>query len=309
MIERGPQSGGAALLLVLWAITVVSFAVLWMADVVNLELETTISDSAGLRARQIAVSGVALGLHPRVKRDDAALLNRDFGSGERMEVRIRGEGARFNINQLLRQQDRITMVNLFTLWGLSADEADALIDKLTDWVDEDAFRTGFHGAELGEYQAIGISDAPANRPFRSVQEMARVIGMENLAAVKPDWAESFTIFGDGRIDINEAEADILQAATGIAPEMVEGILQQRRGSDGIEPSEDDFRFEDVRQVGGWLSASTLPADQVLGKLTTESAVKRIDSRGIVGDRSRRISVVAGTAEGESASTYLLWEEK
>jgi hypothetical protein len=84
---------GAALLLVLWAITVISFAVLWAANVVNLELETTISDSAGLRARQIAVSGVALGLHPQVKREDTELLNRDFGAGERMEVRVRGEGA------------------------------------------------------------------------------------------------------------------------------------------------------------------------------------------------------------------------
>jgi len=309
MIKTRFRSDGAALLLVLWAITVVSFAVLWMADVVNLELETTISDSAGLRARQIAISGVSLGLHPQVKREDTELLNRDFGAGERMEVRIRGEGARFNINQLIKEQDRMTLLNLFTLWGLSADEANGLIDKLTDWIDEDEFRTGFNGAELGEYQAIGIADAPANRPFRSVQEMARVIGMENLAAVKPDWAESFTIFGDGRIDVNEAGAEVLQAATGVTPEMVEGILQQRRGSDGIEPSEDDFRFEDVRQLAGWLSASTLPAEQVLARLTTESTVKRIDSRGIVGERSRRISVVAATGEGESASTYLLWEEK
>jgi type II secretory pathway component PulK len=308
-MKHQATNGGAALLLVLWAITVVSFAVLWAADVVNLELETTISDSAGLRARQIAISGVSLGLHPQVKREDTELLNRDFGAGERMEVRIRGEGARFNINQLLKEQDRITLLNLFTLWGLSADESNSVIDKMTDWIDEDEFRTGFNGAELGEYQAIGIADAPANRPFRSVQEMGRVIGMENLAAIKPDWAESFTIFGDGKIDVNEAEAEVLQAATGVTPEMVAGILQQRRGSDGIEPSEDDFRFEDVRQLAGWLSASTLPAEQVLAKLTTESTVKRIDSRGIVGDRSRRISVVAATGEGESASTYLLWEEK
>ena len=75
------RPSGAALLLVLWAITVISFAVLWMANVVNLELETTVSDSAGLRARQIAVSGVALGLHPQVKRDDTELLNRDYYRG------------------------------------------------------------------------------------------------------------------------------------------------------------------------------------------------------------------------------------
>ena len=101
----------------------------------------------------------------------------------------------------------------------------------------------------------------------------------------------------------------MQAATGTTPEMVAGILQQRRGDDGIEPSEDDMRFEDIRQVAGWLAGSTLPIEQVLGKLTTESTVKRIDSRGMVGDRSRRISVVAGSGEDGSGTTYLLWEEK
>jgi general secretion pathway protein K len=308
-MTHGHPSRGAALLLVLWAITVVSFAVLWMANVVNLELETTVSDSAGLRARQIAVSGVAIGLHPQVEREDTDLLNRDFGAGERMEVRIRGEGARFNINQLIRQQDRMTLLNLFILWGLSADEANPLIDKLIDWVDEDDFRTGFGGAEMAEYELAGIPDAPANRPFRSVREMARVLDMEKVAAVKPDWYESFTIFGDGLIDVNEANAEVLQAATGITPEMAEGILQQRRGPDNIEPSEDDFRFEDVAQVAGWLGGSTLPAEQVAAKLTTESSVKRIDSRGIVGERSRSISVVADSGEGGEGTTYLLWEEK
>jgi type II secretory pathway component PulK len=262
-----------------------------------------------LRARQIAVSGVALGLHPQVKREDTELLNRDFGAGERMEVRIRGEGARFNINQLIQQQDRITMVNLLTLWGLNPDEANALIDKWTDWTDEDEFRTGFGGAERGDYEALGIANAPANRPFRSVSEMARVLGMEELANLKPDWADSFTIFGDGKIDVNEADAGVLQAATGVVPEMVEGILQQRRGPDGIEPSEDDFRFEDVSQLAGWIAGSMLPPDQVLAKLATESSVKRIDSRGIVGERSRLISVVAASGDGGEGNTYLLWEEK
>lgn len=300
---------GAALLLVLWAITVVSFAVLWMADLVHLELETTVSESAGLRARQIAVSGVALGLHPQVKRDDTGLLNRDFGAGERVQVLIRGEGGRFNINRLIAQQDRITMLNLFTLWGLKADEANSLIDKLTDWTDEDDFRTGFGGAERSEYEAAGIPDAPANRPFRSVREMARVLEMEKVAALKPDWAESFTIFGDGLIDVNEADAEVLQAAAGITPEMAQGILQQRRGSDGIEPSQDDMPFDDVGQAAGWLAGSTLPLPQVTAKLTTESPVKRIDSRGFVGERSWQISVVAASGEGGEGTTYLLWEEK
>ena len=306
-MNRPAARSGAALLLVLWAIAVVSFAVLWLADVVNLELQGATSSSAGLRARQIALSGVAIGLHPQTKPEDYDLLNRDLEGGDRMEVRIRGEGARLNINRLLQKQDRITLKNLFMLWGLTDTEVDTLIDKLIDWTDEDDFRL-INGAERSDYLVQGINDAPPNRPFRSVAEMARVPGMELIAEAKPDWAERFTVFGDGRVDVNEADAEILQAATGLTPEMVEGILQQRRGSDGIEGTEDDFRFESVEQVSGWARGGTMPWEMMKPKLTTESPVKRIDSRGIVGDRSRRISVVASSNRDGGATTYLLWEE-
>ena len=299
---------GAALLLVLWAIAVLSFAVLWVADLVGLELESGAAGAKRLAARQIALSGVALGLHPQVTREDVALLNQDLDDGGKMRVRIRGEGARFNINALLAEQDRITLKNLFILWGLSNDEADVLFDRLTDWVDDDAGRQ-LNGAERADYEAMGILDAPADRPFRSVDEMGRVLGMEILAERNPAWREAFTVFGDGEIDVNEAGPDVLQAVTGLTPEMVGDILRLRRGGDEIEPSEDDVRFESVEQLGGWLQTSPLPLDRVTARLTTESAVKRIDSRGLVDDCEVLISVVTAAGDGGQATEYLLWEER
>ena len=299
---------GAALLLVLWAIAVLSFAVLWVADLVGLELESGAAGAKRLAARQIALSGVALGLHPQVTREDVALLNQDLDDGGKMRVRIRGEGARFNINALLAEQDRITLKNLFILWGLSNDEADVLFDRLTDWVDDDAGRQ-LNGAERADYEAMGIVDAPADRPFRSVDEMGRVMGMEVLAERNPAWREAFTVFGDGEIDVNEAGPDVLQAVTGLTPEMVGDILRLRRGGDEIEPSEDDVRFESVEQLGGWLQTSPLPLDRVTARLTTESAVKRIDSRGLVDDCEVLISVVTASGDGGQATEYLLWEER
>ncbi|MBE2179545.1 MAG: general secretion pathway protein GspK [Chthoniobacterales bacterium] len=299
---------GAALLLVLWAIAVLSFSVLWVSSLVNLEMDTGSADAKGLRARQIALSGVALGSHPKVTREDTDLLERRVGPGEQMKVRIRGEGARLNINQLLADQDRVTLQKLFMLWGLDNRQADTLIDRLIDWVDDDIGRQ-MNGAERSEYEAVEITDAPANRPFRSVDEMGRVMGMEVLDEVHPGWRDAFTIFGDGRVDVNEASSEVLQAVTGLPPEMVEEILRMRRGADGMEPSEDDLRFEDVSQLRGWLQASIVPYEQVESKLTTESAVKRIDSRGVVGDREVLISVVAESAATGGAPTYLLWEER
>jgi type II secretory pathway component PulK len=299
---------GAALLLVLWAIAVLSFAVLWVADLVGVELESGAAGAKRLAARQIALSGVAFGLHPQVTREDVALLNQDLDDGGKLRVRIRGEGARFNINALLAEQDRITLKNLFILWGLSNDEADVLFDRLTDWVDDDAGRE-LNGAERADYEAMGIVDAPADRPFRSVDEMGRVMGMEVLAERNPGWREAFTVFGDGRIDVNEAGPDVLQAVTGLTPEMVGDILRLRRGGDEIEPSEDDVRFESVEQLGGWLQTSPLPPDRVTARLTTESAVKRIDSRGLVDDCEVLISVVTAAGDGGQPTEYLLWEER
>ena len=299
---------GAALLLVLWAIAVVSFVVVWLAGLVDIELQSGASDAAGFKARNIALSGVALGLHPQVKREDTDLLEQEFEDGSRLQVRIRGEGGRLNIHLLLARQDRVTLKNLFALWGVSNDDADVLIDRLTDYVDNDIGRQ-LNGAEEAEYLAAGIPDAPANRPFRSVDEMGRVLGMELLDEAHPAWRDAFTIFGDGKVDVNEASADVLRAAAGLTAEMADGILRQRAGPDGVEPSEDDFRFEDIKQLDGWLRTSSLPADQVEGRLATESSVKRIDSRGFVGDFERQISVVAGTSQGGKPADYLLWEEK
>jgi general secretion pathway protein K len=309
MRSPGHRHRAAALLLVLWAIAVLSFAVLWVADLVGIELDSGAADAKRLAARQIALSGVALGMHPRVTREDVALLNQDLADGGKMRVRIRGEGARLNINRLIADQDRVTLKNLFILWGLNNDEADVLFDRLTDWIDEDAGRQ-LNGAERADYEAIGIMDAPANRPFRSVDEMGRVMGMEVLSERNPGWREAFTVFGEGMVDVNEAEADVLQAATGLTPEMVQDILRLRRGGDEIEPSEDDVRFESIDQLAGWLQASTLPPDRAAARLTTESTVKRIDSRGLVDDCEVRISVVtASGGDGGQATDYLLWEER
>ena len=104
MSRSAHHDRAAALLLVLWAIAVLSFAVLWVADLVSIELDSGAADAKRLAARQIALSGVALGMHPRVAREDVALLNQDLADGGNMRVRIRGEGARFNINRLLADQ-------------------------------------------------------------------------------------------------------------------------------------------------------------------------------------------------------------
>jgi len=137
-----------------------------------------------MAARQIALSGVALGLHPQVTREDKELLNREVRPGEMMRVRIRGEGARFNINLLLAQQDHMVLKNLFVLWGLDPDAADVLIDRLTDWVDDDIGRQ-LNGAEQSEYEWIDCTIDAVHPGGDHAIVVGRVLGMDARDGVGP----------------------------------------------------------------------------------------------------------------------------
>ena len=60
--------------------------------------------------------------------------------------------------------------------SLSLDEATALTDAITDFIDRDATRR-LHGAEEAEYRYADFPYLPANRPLASVSELRAVQGM------------------------------------------------------------------------------------------------------------------------------------
>ncbi len=292
----------------MWAIALLSFAVLWMARVVDLEMDAAAGDARGFRGRELALSGVALGLHPGIERTDP-LLRREFPDGAALRVEIRGENGRLNINRLLLENDRQTLKNLFRLWGLPVTEVDPVLDALLDYVDADDFKR-LNGAERADYEKAGIEGMPANRPFRSVEEMAGVAGMDRIASLRPDWQEAFTIFGDGKLDINEASSELLQAVTGLAPEQVEVLLLFRRGQDGLEFTLDDQKVESLDQVRTILPMSNEQFELFSRRAGTTSSVKRIESTGSVADLERSISVVAAQQDGAGGPPKIfLWSEK
>jgi len=59
----------------------------------------------------------------------------------------------------------------------------------------------------------------------------------------------FTPFSNGKININTADANVLQLIPGIDANIAASILQIRAGPDGVDGTEDDTPFQSVTQLG------------------------------------------------------------
>ena len=84
------------------------------------------------RAYQLAESGIAIGMHPLVTRRDP-VLSQVIAPGERVDVHLRSEGGRLNINALVQNKNWAVLQNLFVQWGLQETDVVNLINSFQDW--------------------------------------------------------------------------------------------------------------------------------------------------------------------------------
>ena len=269
-IRRRASERGAALIAVFWLIAILSLLIFTTVRVLRNDVQLTISQKKAFRARQLAEMGLAVGVNPSTRETDlfllkptpAMLANFGLAEGERYEVRIKGEGGKFNINAILAQlqvdESDTLLEDIFAQWLSGTDEAFAerefrdlaaeIVDALVDWVDQDSLER-FNGAEEDYYlEQEGKLNYPFNRPFYSLDEVLLVRGMKQVVAAKPNWRDFFTIYSAGKLDLNEAEAEAIALATGVDVEEAQELVEMRFGPDGIEDTEDDHKFGRVGEV-------------------------------------------------------------
>ena len=295
---------GSALLIVLWAMIVMSVTVLSLVEFVGFGLDENVTLAKDFRARQLAESGLAIGMHPAVGPNDD-VLKQTLGAGERFEARVTSEGARVNINFLLANNERMPLRSLFEKWGVSADHADVVVDSLLDWVSPDGV-VHLNGAGRDYYAKIGHPEYPRNHPFQSVAEMRLVRGMEWVEKAKPDWKDFFTIWGDGKLDMNEADEDLITVICGISSLQAHGFVEQRWGPDGQPGTKDDIRFTYLDQVRIALGLSESSFQAIENQITVDTPVVRIESTGYVRDYKRTIILIV--QRNALSPQYLAWLE-
>ncbi len=207
-----------------------------------------------------------------------------------MKVTIESEGARFHLNALLQTEDRAQLQRIFVAWGLEIQEADTLIDRLLDWIDSDDL-SRLQGAESEAYAESGKAGFPLNRPFRSLEEVGLVLGVDTIP--NPErWAEWFTLWSStGKLDLNAAPAPLLQAACESTPQAAQSFVQTRHGPDGLPQTEDDLQFPSVAEALTALGALEADKTRIAPRLTVEEPVKRVAIVAMIGDYGARREVV------------------
>lgn len=290
---------GFALIAVLWLIAILSLAAITTLRVISFDMQLATAKIHGSRAFQLAEMGIAIGSNPAVERNDPHLHRFDEANNEEVHVTITSEGARFNINSLVLSEDKNLLRNILIHWGLDLDSAQALTDAFTDWVDADD-EVALNGAEVEDYEKLGRLNQPFNRPFYDIEEMALVVGMDQVEQLRPDWRNWFTVWSGGTLDINEADAELIAVAAEVTPELASIIPETVRGMDDIRDTEDDVPFKDTMSALSLLGIGGETGQVIAQRFTVNDTTTRISSTARSGDSTRRITAIVRNRTGKPA---------
>lgn len=293
------RKSGFALIAVLWLIAILSLAAITTLRVISFDMRLATAKIHGSRAFQLAEMGIAIGANPAVERNDPILHRFDEANNEEVHVTLTSEGARYNINTLILAEDKSLLRSIFIHWGLDLDSAQALTDAFTDWVDADD-EVALNGAEFADYEKLGRVNQPFNRPFYDIEEMALVLGMDQIGQLRPDWRNWFTVWSGGTLDLNEADAELIAVAAEVTLEQAAIIPETVRGIDNIRDTEDDVPFQDVATALSLLGIGGETGQMIAQRFTVDDTTTRITSTARSGDSTRRITAILRNRTGRPA---------
>lgn len=186
-----------------------------------------------------------------------------LGEGE-FEVAVLPEPRRWNINVLATQAAtdegaRCILEELLDQAEIPPELYDELIDALLDWIDEDDLHRT-NGAESDDsfYKERGYK--VKNGPLETVDELRMIKGWTDAIVYggpspNPDdpplkgLAQKLTVWGDGKIDVNDAGDAELLAICDMDELVLDDIKRLRLGLDGQEGTLDDG-IRDLNQIAG-----------------------------------------------------------
>ena len=296
-----------SLLAVLWCLGIMSLVVGGLILCVSMRLDEHVAANEEAQARRLALSGLAVGLHPLIERGDPLLVQETKQEGYRVE--LTGEGGRLNINFLLQNGRTDILDRFWALCGLKSAEAQALDDCLLDWIDTGDLKH-LNGAKREDYARLGFPDYPPGRPFQTIDEMAAVLGFSAVVKGKPDWRRFFTLWGDGRIDLKSAPPEVLSAVGNVSLDSARAFVAEREQN---EANSLPAPWQSAEEAAVLLGMSRDDLQKTSPLLTLQSSLWRIESTGRVGKRKRVVSVVVQKNGGATSTSpggidYYLWRE-
>ncbi len=290
---RHDRRRGAALMLSLWALFLLSAMVISWA--LNIDSRLILSGYANrnLEALASACSGVEVAMHPKSTPGTEALKG-GFGRGQRYEARMTGESGRININWVVAVPEKPERLELLRKYleikGVDLNERDQMIDTLLDWVDADNLAR-LNGAE----DEAGYK-APNKLKLDRIEELKKIKGWEEFTSAK-DWDADLTLYSGGPqgvgIDIAWASKEVLMALPGASEDRVDQFIAMRSGADEIDGTDDDPFKPPGGSTAQAFAVLGIPSENLATLLVTspEPRVMRVISVGKSGDVTRTVQVV------------------
>jgi general secretion pathway protein K len=202
---------------------------------------------------------------------------------------------------------------VLTAQGADASKISVVSDSILDWIDPDD-NTRPAGAESDYYQGMSPPYNAKNAPMDDISELLLVkgvtlamykggsgtndqgaafqhhqLGFGHAPGEEPDYAfgleDVFTPFSSGKININTADATVLQLIPGVDTTTAQNIIKWRSGPDGQDGTEDDTPFQNP----GQLSAAGINPQligQIQNYITTKSTTFEVHVTAKIGDYTR-----------------------
>lgn len=274
--EGKPQASsqsGAALIVALWVVLVLSLLIGSMAFDMQVEANVTGYQRKRMQAHYLAQAGLEWAqvvLNRKVTESAEGELVIEEGQDEQMIIASinlsRGVGVRGITKNLSQGSFSVDIIpeegrrNVNSLtdedWeevldqaGVPDDEWPELIDGFGDWIDEgDEHR--LNGAESDDAYYEELDYEVKNAPVDTIDELLLIKGFnEAIVFGGPDpedpdlvyrgIASWLTPWGDGKVNVNTASREVLMTIPGIEDWVIDDILEYRSGEDGEMGTRDD----------------------------------------------------------------------
>lgn len=294
------ERGGAALMLALWALFVLSAMIMSWALDIDTRLAINGNASRVTEAQAMACSGSEIAMHPAVQ-PGSPVLRGGISTSQTYDARITGEGGRLNLNWAVAGENpaRIEVLRRFLeLKGIDLNERDRMIDCLLDWVDPDNLVRLNGSEDEGNYK-------PPNTLLTRVDDLKRVRGWEDFVA-RPGWDDELTVNSTGPIDLAWASRDLLLALPGMSEPFADQFLTMRKGADGADGTEDDMSFKSLEEVRVALGFSPEQFRQLEALAGFRDQTVRIVSVGKSGSVTRVVQLVIRKAG--NVPQLITWKE-
>lgn len=290
---------GSVLLLVLWALLLLSSVVFAWVKSINQDVVIIHQENSGLDARALAHSGAWIAMHPLVS-NTSPLLNSSFGPSRGYKVKMTGEGGKLNLNWLLQPEDstkRLLLDNYLALRGLSQRERATLIDSMLDWTQPG-----------NTHHLNGMQDSPtyknAHRPFSSLDEVEKVNGSGPLVS-QSGWKNDFSLYSQGPVDLQWASLQVLESIPGVGEMRAIRFINIRKGPDHLDGTNDDYVFKND-EIRSYLGLDENQFEKLKGLVGTKDPAYHILSEGYSGDVKRSLEVIA--KKTDAAPVILYWKD-